>query len=172
MNEYNDEDDLLYEVDSLISQDKIVEAKNMLYEILESFPDYCKAHNHLGWIFHQKLTNYKKAETHLRLALKYSKDYFAPYVNYSYLLIDLGKYDEMIDFGKKSLNIQGVDNGSVLNQMGKAYELKNNLDLAYITYKQAKVKSTASNYIEEINASLYRVRDKMNVFQKIKFFFE
>ncbi|WP_452221023.1 hypothetical protein [Lacinutrix salivirga] len=172
MNDFNEAEDILFEVDSLISQEKIVEAKDLLYQVLESFPDYCKAHNHLGWIFHQKITNYPKAEAHFKLALKYANGYFAPYINYSYYLLDVGKYNEMIEFGEKSLKIEGVDKGTILNQMGKAFELTNKLETAYLFYKEAKINSTASGYIEEINASLYRVKDKMNVFQKIKFIFK
>ena len=171
MNEFDDAEDILFEVDTLISQEKIVEAKNLLYKVLSNFPDYCKAHNHLGWIYHQKMTNYTKAETHFKLALKYTKDYFSPYMNYSYFLIDLGKYNEMITFGEHALKVKGVDEGTILNQMAKAYELKNNLETAYSFYEKAKIKSTASGYIEEINASLYRVKEKMNFFQKIKYIF-
>ena len=30
-------------------------------------------------------------------------------MNYSYFLIDLGKYDEMITFGEHALKVKGVD---------------------------------------------------------------
>lgn len=172
MNEFNDAEDILFEVDGLIAQEKIVEAKDLLYKVLEDYPDYCKAHNHLGWIFHQKMTNHAKAEAHFKLALKYAQHYYAPYINYAYYLVDLEKYNEMIAFGEKILTIEAVDKGTIFNQMGRAFELTNKLEKAYFNYKEAKVNSTASGFIEEINASLYRVKDKMNVFQKIKFIFK
>ncbi len=58
----NNAEDLFYEADRLIDEKKIVEAKDLLYEILEDYPDYANAHNHLGWIYHYKITDYNKAE--------------------------------------------------------------------------------------------------------------
>jgi len=169
---HNDAEDLLFEVDKLIEETRIVEAKNLLYEVLENFPDYAKAHNHLGWIYHYKMTDYTKAERHYKLSLKFSKNYHSPYGNYAYFLIDKGAYKAMIDFGLKALKIDVVDKGTIYNQLGKAYELTSQLDLAYSYFKKAKMNSTAANYIEEMNASLHRVKEKMNLFQKIKHIFK
>lgn len=172
MSTYNDPEDLLFEVDALISDEKIVEAKDLLFEVLANYPDYAKAHNHLGWIYHYKITNYTKAETHYKLALKYGKNYHSLYGNYSYFLIDKGNYNEMIDFGLKALELEVADKGTIYNKMAKAYELLSKLDTAYFYYKKAKMNSTAANYIEEMNASLHRVKDKMNLVQKVKFLFK
>jgi len=84
----------------------------LLYEVLENFPDYAKAHNHLGWIYHYKMTDYTKAERHYKLSLKFSKNYHSPYGNYAYFLIDKGDYKAMIDFGLKALKIDVVDKGT------------------------------------------------------------
>ncbi len=78
----------------------------------------------------------------------------------------------MIDFGFKALKVDVVDKGTIYNQIAKAYELTSKLELAYINYKKARMNSTAANYIQEISASLNRVKEKMNVFQKIKFIFK
>ena len=172
MNGYNDPEDMLFEVDALISQEKIVEAKALLYEVLADYPDYAKAHNHLGWIYHYKMTNYTKAEQHYKLALKYAKDYHSPYGNYAYFLIDKGNYEDMIAFGLQALDVEESDKGTIYNQLGKAYELTSNLEAAYTHYKKAIMHSTAANYIEEMQASLHRVKTKMNFLQKIKFLFK
>lgn len=172
MDEFNHAEDLLFEVDNLISKNNIVEAKDLLYKVLLDYPDYSKAHNHLGWIYHLKMNNYTKAETHFKLALKYANNYHSPYINYSYFLVDINKYDEMIKFGEEALKIEGIDRGTIYSLMGKAFELRNNLEIAYKYYKYSKINSTNHSFIEEINASLYRVKDKMNSFQKIKFLFK
>ncbi|AXT20551.1 hypothetical protein D7030_05350 [Flavobacteriaceae bacterium AU392] len=168
----SDIDNLFFEADALLTDNKIVDGRDLLLEILTTSPDYGKAHNHLGWIYHYKMVNYDKAEKHYKLSLKYSKGYYSAYSNYSYLLIDKSKYSEMLKFGKESLKVEGVDKGVILNQMAKAYELKYDLMKAYDFYKQAKMNCTASNYIEEINSSLQRIQGKMNFFQKIKILFK
>jgi len=169
---YSDAEELFFQADKLVSEDNIVEAKDMLFEILENHPDHGKTHNHLGWIFHYKMIDYKKAREHYKYSIKYSSNYYAAYVNYAYLLVDLGDCNEMLKFGQEALKVQGVDKGSILNQMAKSQELLGHLSVAYELYKKAKSKSLAHNYIEEINASLQRVRDKMNIFQKIVLLFK
>ncbi len=169
---FDDVEDLLYEIDQLISNDKIAEAKSLLYEVLQSHPDYGKAHNYLGWIFHYKMIDYEKAERHYKLALKYAAKYPPTYVNYSYFLIDKGKYKEMLSFGLDTLEKENIDKGTIYNQIAKAYELRDDLIDAYANYKNAKTYSLAHNFIEEVNASIHRVQNKMNTFQKIKIFFK
>lgn len=168
----NEAEDLLFEVDQLISDNKIVEAKNLLIEVLENYPDYGKAHNHLGWIYHYKMIDYEKAERHYKLALRYAPKYHAPYANYSYLLIDKGQNDEMLKFGQQSYNKENVDKGTIANQMAKAYELKGELKPAYTYYTLAKQQGMANGFVEEVNASLHRVRDKMNIVQKLMTIFK
>ncbi|MDD7887410.1 hypothetical protein [Flavivirga sp. 57AJ16] len=169
---YNNAEDLFFEADRLIDEQNIIEAKDLLNEILEDYPDYAKAHNHLGWIYHYKIPDYTKAEMHYKLALKYAKNYHAPYSNYSYFLIDKSDFEGMIAFGFKALKEDIVDKGIIYNQLAKAYELTSRLELAYTYYKKAKMSSIAANYIQEMNASLHRVKEKMNILQKIKFVFK
>ncbi|MCC1484804.1 hypothetical protein [Winogradskyella immobilis] len=165
-------EDLFFEADSLLSDDKVIESKNLLLEILADSPDYGKAHNHLGWIYHYKLVDFNKAEKHYKLALKYSKGYYASFSNYSYFLIDRNDYDEMLKFGSEALKVKEADIGLIYNQMAKSYELKFQLMNVYNFYKKAKMSCTAANYIEEINSSMHRVREKMSFFEKLTIIFK
>ncbi|WP_299224304.1 hypothetical protein [uncultured Psychroserpens sp.] len=167
-----DADSMFLEADDLLSDNKIVEGRDLLLEMLSEYPDYGKAHNHLGWIYHYKMVNYIKAEKHYRLSIKYSRGFYAGYTNYSYFLIDKGAYKEMITFGEKALKIDGVDKGLIYNQMAKAYELRADYMDAYRLYKKAKINSLRGNYIEEINASLQRLQGKMNFFERMKIIFK
>ena len=45
--------------DSLISEGNIADGKEMLEEILSQYPDFGKAHNHLGWIYYNKLSRWR-----------------------------------------------------------------------------------------------------------------
>ncbi len=164
----NDAENMFFEADQLIDENKIVDAKEMLYELLSEYPDYGRAHNHLGWMYNVKFNNYPKAKYHLELALKYAPDYHAAYSNYAYLLIDMNHYNEMITFGEKALKANIGDKATLYNKVAQAYELKGNVKAAYDYYKLA-VKSTTNNrFVDEIYASINRVKGKMTLIQKLR----
>ncbi|CAM1340811.1 hypothetical protein [Tenacibaculum amylolyticum] len=164
----NRAENLFFEADQLIDENRIVEAKEMLLELLSEFPDYGRAHNHLGWLYNIKFNNYPKAKKHLELAIKFAKDYHAAYSNYAYLLIDMNLNDEMITFGKNVINSTTVDKSTIYNKMAQAYELKQDLMNAYKHYKLA-IKETLNNKtLDAIYASSNRVKRKMSLMQRLK----
>lgn len=164
----NRAENLFFEADQLIEENQIVEAKEMLIELLAEFPDYGRAHNHLGWLYNLKFNNYPKAKTHLELAVKFAPDYHAAYSNYAYLLIDMNLNDEMITFGEKVIQSSVVDKSTIYNKMGQAYELKGDVFNAYKHYKLA-IKETINNKtLDSIYASLQRLRRKMSLIQRLK----
>ncbi|TCI94871.1 hypothetical protein [Tenacibaculum sp. M341] len=164
----NRAENLFFEADQLIDENKIIEAKEMLYEIIAEFPDYGRAHNHLGWLYNIKFNNYPKAKRHLELAVKFAPDYHAAYSNYAYLLIDMNMYDDMISFGEKIVRTSVVDKSTILNKMGQAYELKGEIMEAHKHYKLA-VKETLNNKaLDAIYASINRVKGKMSFLQKLR----
>lgn len=161
-------EDLFFKADQLISENKISEAKEVLLELLADYPDYGRAHNHLGWLYNVKLNNNPKAKLHLELAIKYASDYHAVYSNYAYLLIDMNLYEEMIAFGNKVIDNKVADPATIYNKLGHAHELKGELLNSHKHYKLA-VKSTINNkFLEELYASINRVKGKMSLFQKLK----
>lgn len=161
-------ENLFFEADQLIDENKIIEAKETLIDLLREYPDYGRAHNHLGWIYSVKLNNHSKAKKHLELALKFAPDYQGAYSNYSYLLIEMNLYDEMINFGKKTVNDKTADKGTIYNKMAQAYELKDELMKAFEFYKFAIKGAVNNQFLDEVYASINRVKGKMNIFQKIK----
>lgn len=167
MNE-NKAENLFFEADQLIDEDKIVEAKDVLADLLSEFPDYGRAHNHLGWLYSVKYNNYTKAKKHLELAIKFSPDYQAVYANYAYLLVEMNFFDKMINFGKKTVNNGVADKATIYNKMAQAYELKGELMNAFKHYKLAITGAINNRFLDELYASVNRVKRKMNIFQKIK----
>lgn len=164
----NRAENLFFEADQLIDENKIVEAKEALMELLAEFPDYGRAHNHLGWLYNLKFNNYPKAKQHLELAVRFAPDYHAAYSNYAYLLIDMNLYDEMITFGNKVVNNSVADKSTIYNKMGQAYELKGDLETAFSHYVLA-IKETLNNKaLDALYASKDRVKRKMNFIQKLK----
>ena len=164
----NRAEDLFFEADQLIEENKIVEAKEMLLELLDEFPDYGRAHNHLGWLYNLKFNNFPKAKRHLELAIKFAPDYHAAYSNYAYLLIDMYLNDEMITFGNKVVQSSVVDKSTIYNKMGQAYELKKDLMNAHKYYKLAVQETLNNKTLESIYASVNRVKRKMSFIQRLK----
>lgn len=167
MSSFIDVDSVLLEVDDLLAANKIVEGRDVLLNILEEYPDSGKAHNYLGWIYNYKIIDFKKAEEHYKLALKFDKDYPPSYVNYAYFLIEIGDFKEMISFAKEALKNKYSDKGIIYNQLAKAQELRDELKLAYTNYLLARKHTLANNYMEEINSSLLRVKSKMSFFERL-----
>ncbi len=124
--------------------------------------------NHLGWLYSVKFNNLSKAKKHLELAIKFSPDYQAVYSNYSYLLIEMNLYDEMIKFGNKALEKGIVDPATIRNKTGQAYELQGDIMNAYKYYRLAVKGAINNQFLEEIYASINRVKGKMNIIQKLK----
>ena len=164
----NRAENLFFEADQLIDENRFIEAKEMLIDLLAEFPDYGRAHNHLGWLYNLKFNNYPKAKKHLELAIKFAPDYHAAYSNYSYLLIDMNLNDEMITFGNKVRQLSTPDKSTVFNKMAQAYELKGEIMNAHKYYKLA-IKETLNNKtLDSIYASINRVRKKMSLIQRLK----
>ncbi len=161
-------EDLFFEADQLISDNKIKEAKEVLLELLAEYPDFGRAHNHLGWLHNVKFNNYTKAKKHFELALKFAPDYHAVYGNYAYLLIDMNAFDEMIAFGKKVAKNKVADEATIYNKMGQAYELKGDVVEAFNYYKKAVSACINNKFLEDLYASINRVRGKMTLIQKLK----
>lgn len=155
--------------DALISEGKVSEAKELLEEILQESPDFGKAHNHLGWIHCNKLSNYEKAEYHYKLAIKFDPDYPASYLNCTYLLVDLGKFEEAKKLIDKALSeVTGADKASYYSELARIYEFEKKYTLAHQFYKKSLDFAFNANYIENMKVNMKRVQDKMSTFERLK----
>jgi tetratricopeptide (TPR) repeat protein len=163
---------LFIKADTAITGNNIAEGKEILEELLEQFPDYGRAHNHLGWIYSSKYSNYEKAEYHFKLAIKYEPTYPASYLNYAYLLVDTEKYNEAKELINKTLvNIKGIDKGSFYSELGRIYEMERNYLASYKFYKKAIQEGFNPKFIENMNSNLKRLKGKMTIFDKLKILF-
>lgn len=103
-------ENLFLKADTSISEGKIPEGKEPLEELLQQYPDYGRAHNHLGWVYCTKYSNYDKGEYHYKLAMKFTPKYPLSYLNYTYLLVEVARYQEAKILIKHTLtNIEGIN---------------------------------------------------------------
>jgi len=155
--------------DSLISEGNSADAKELLEEILSQYPDFGKAHNHLGWIYYNKLSDYERGIYHYKLAMKFDPKYPAPYLNYTYLLIDIGRYTEAKEHINFTLaTLENADNSSYNSELGRMAEYENQYIVAYGYYKEAVKNALNPNFIDNMKANMKRVKDKMSIFEKLK----
>ncbi|WP_347051961.1 tetratricopeptide repeat protein [Flavobacterium olei] len=155
--------------DSLISEGNSADAKELLEELLSQYPDFGKAHNHLGWIYYNKLSDYEKGVYHYKLAMKFDPKYPAPYLNYTYLLIDLGRYAEAKEHIRATMaNLENADNSSYNSELGRMAEYEGQYAAAFTYYKEARKNALNPNFIDNMNANMKRVKDKMSIFEKLK----
>lgn len=163
---------LFIKADTSLTEGNIAEGKEILEEILAQFPDYGRAHNHLGWIYSSKYNSYEKAEYHFKLAIKYEPSYPASYLNYVYLLVDTERFQEAKALINHTLQqVRGIDKGSFYSEQGRICELERNYPGAYKYYKEAIREGFNPKFVENMNVNIKRLKGKMNIFDKLKILF-
>lgn len=162
-------ENLFIKADALITNGNISEAKEILEDILSQQPDYSKAHNHMGWIYYNKLNNYDKGIYHYNLAIKFDSKYPSPYINLTYLLIDIGRYEEAKKHIEFSLqNLESPDMPSYKSELGRISENEKDFVSAYKFYNDAKKLALNNQFIDNMNSNLRRIHTKMSFLDRLK----
>jgi len=156
-------EDLLFEADGLIRDNKISDAVALLENIISRAPDFGKAYNHLGYIYETKLKELEKAEKMYRQCLAYTPEYPAVYFNLSIVLSSLGKFDEQQILLEKALAIPGVDKATIYNEIGIMHELKQDFNKAIEHYKKAINSTLLDNNLDIYKKSIERCRTKRDL---------
>lgn len=137
-----------------------LEGKGYLEEALAEEPTYGKAHNHLGWLYLYHLNDLDRAERHLKLALKYTTNYKAPYIHMSTLLFDMGRFDECEQMLVQADHMPGVEKSFIHNEYGRLNEVKGLYRAAIRSYKDAIRWSLSEHEIAVAKDNIKRCRNK------------
>jgi tetratricopeptide (TPR) repeat protein len=162
-----DLDRLFFKADNDIKDGLIAEAFDTLSYIIEQDLEYGKAYNHLGWIYETKYKNFGKAEECYKLALKYSPEYTAIYINYAILLSTLEKFDELNPILERALKVPGINKSKIWNEYGIMYELQARYQDAVEAYKKGIQTSLVDEDIDRFQKSITRCRKKQEQFSSI-----
>jgi len=157
-------EELMIDVDQAIDNNEPKRARDMLEEILSIEPSYSIAHNYLGWLYMYYLKNYDLAESHLRLAIKFSPAYPAAFQHLGKLMVWRNKPDEARLILEKGLEYEGIYRPAVYEELGTIYEMKGKYLLARKYYKLAIKNCIDNNYLATLRANLKRCRIKMFLF--------
>lgn len=163
---YDVEAEFLY-AQSLLDKEQYAEAKEALLAILEEEPDYGRAHNHLGWFYFYQMTDYKRAEYHLRLALKFAPDYSPAYIHYGHLLIDLNEWEKLKQHAEAALNVLGFDKSMAYRFMALSAEMTGDIRSAMGYLRRARLETSSDNIMVQLKSDLKRLRQKTNAFHRL-----
>ncbi|MBX7095094.1 MAG: hypothetical protein K1X56_10245 [Flavobacteriales bacterium] len=162
MNSISQIEELFLEADRALDEGNMAEGKKLLEEILAEEPSFGKAHNHLGWLYKTKYQDYKTAEKHFRLALKFDPEYAPTYFNYAYMLRDLGRLNELEEILQRAEKIEGTNKSAVYDEFGSLFELRSDYTNAIRYYKKAIALSLNDKVIADLRLHIKRCRKKQH----------
>src|SRR5215213_3400798 len=117
-------EEMFAQADRLLNEGVIMEAVEKLTQILKRNPRFGKAYNHLGWVYETKYKNTARAEEYYKAAMQYAPHYNASYLNYTYFLSNLGRFEELKTHLDRISNIPGIAKDTVYNEYAIMYEMQ------------------------------------------------
>ena len=164
-------EEMFAKADDLIKEGDIKGAVELLFKIIQRNPNFGKAYNHLGWVYENKYKNYTRAEEFYKKALQYAPEYAAPYLNYTYFLSNLGRYDELKTHLDKSLQIPSVAKETLYNEYAVMYEMQQNPQEAMDFYVKAAMTTLDSTKLEQYKTSIERCKQKIDLKNSLSGYF-
>lgn len=156
-------EELFAQADRLLNEGVIIEAVEKLTQLLKRNPRFGKAYNHLGWVYEMKYKNMSRAEEYYRAAMQYAPEYNAAYLNYSYFLSNLGRFDELKAHLDKVSQLHGIAKDTIANEYAIMYEMQGNLTEAMDYYQRAAMVTLDSGKLDKYKESIERCRKKMEI---------
>lgn len=156
-------EEMFAKADALIKEGDITGAVEMLFKITQRNPQFGKAYNHLGWVYENKYKNYSKAEEFYQKALRYTPEYPASYLNYTYFLSSLSRYDELKSHLEKSLTIPSVAKETIYNEYAIMLEMQQKPQEAMDFYVKAAMTTLDSTKLTQYKDSIERCKQKLEL---------
>lgn len=156
-------EELFAQADKLINDGAIMDAVDKLSQIIKRNPRFGKAYNHLGWVYETKYKNYPRAEEYYKAAIQYAPHYNAAYLNYSYFLSNLGRFDELKGHLDRVAQIPGIAKDTVANEYAIMYEMQGNLHEAISQYQKAALVTLDGAKLDKYRDGIDRCRKKQEI---------
>jgi tetratricopeptide (TPR) repeat protein len=156
-------EELFAQADKLLNDGVIMDAVDKLSQILKRNPRFGKAYNHLGWVYETKYKNYQRAEEYYKAAIQYAPHYNASYLNYSYFLSNLGRFDDLKAHLDRVSQIPGIAKDTIANEYGIMYEMQGNLQKAIEQYQNAAIVTLDSAKLDKYKEGIDRCKKKMEI---------
>jgi tetratricopeptide (TPR) repeat protein len=156
-------EEMFAQADKLLNDGVILDAVEKLTQILRRNPRFGKAYNHLGWVYETKYKNMQRAEEYYKAAMQYAPHYNAAYLNYSYFLSNLGRFDDLKAHLDKVSNIPGIAKDTIANEYAIMYEMQGNLQEAIDHYQKAAIVTLDVTKLDKYKESIERCRRKLEL---------
>lgn len=151
------------QADLFIREERIQDAVERLFAILQRNPKFGKAFNHLGWIYENKYRNYTPVEEYYKNAMKYAPEYAASYLNYAYFLSNTGRFDELKMHLDLALTMPNIAKDSLYNEYAIMYEMQQNPEAAIDYYVKAAMVTLDKNKLTTYKESIDRCKTKLEL---------
>jgi len=152
--------------DEMITRGEIADAKVILIRIIEDEPAFGRAHNHIGWIYWTKLSDFEKAAMHLDLAVKFSPDYPGGFHNCCWVAFEMGDFAKVFEVAEKGLNVKGVNKANFFRVMAYAMEMNGELKAAIRLIEKAISVTTDNEMMDVFTNDIKRMNRKMGTFRR------
>ena len=156
-------EEMFAQADKLLNDGVIIEAVEKLSQILKRNPRFGKAYNHLGWVYETKYKDMQRAEEYYKAAMQYAPHYNAAYLNYSYFLSNLGRFDDLRAHLDKVSTIPGIAKDTIANEYAIMNEMQGNLQEAIDYYQKAAIVTLDITKLDKYKESIERCRRKMEM---------
>lgn len=139
---------------------EMVEAKRLFEKIIHESPEYGRAYNYLGWIYHRYFYDFALADEMYRMAIKYAGDFPLTYLNYIYLLVETDKWEHLKYILDKAIKICGIKRSVIYYHYGRLYEHNENFDVALEFYSRGMKATVEERELEQFRESIERCNSK------------
>lgn len=156
-------EELFAQADRLLNDGVIMEAVEKLSQILKRNPRFGKAYNHLGWVYETKYKNSARAEEYYKAAIQYAPHYNAAYLNYSYFLSNLGRFDDLKAHLDRVSQIPGIAKDTIANEYAIMYEMQGNLSQAMDYYQKAALVTLDGGKLDKYKEGIERCKKKLDI---------
>ena len=163
-------EELFAQADKLLNDGVITEAVEKLSLLLKRNPRFGKAYNHLGWVYETKYKNTARAEEYYKAAMEYAPQYNASYLNYTYFLSNLGRFDDLKTHLEKISNITGIAKDTIYNEYGIMYEMQGDPQTAMDYYQKAAIVTLDGLKLDKYKESIERCQKKLDLLNLSKGF--
>lgn len=132
----------------------------LLEKLLYEEPGYARLHHTLGIVYFCYAEKNELAEKHFRLAIKFDPSYADPYWFLGKLLSDDERLDEAISIYQSGMKAKRARKAELLNEAGRAFELKRKFKAAIRHYRKALRHSAELWSCRVIEESIQRCKRK------------
>ena len=156
-------EDYFFEADKAIAEDRIAKAHQLLRGLLDRWPDFGKAYNHLAFIYETKYRDPAQAERFYLKCLETAPEYPAAYLNYAVLLCTQERMEDLLNLLEKAKNVPGINKSKLYNEYGIMHEVQGQFESARKHYRLAVQYSFSDQEIENYEQSIRRVEQKIHL---------